>query len=84
MKQRIVILVGLVFFASAVLVQAQETKTHAFAVTPEVSYITYKESSVGVKETGVFYGLLGSYVYRGELFNGMERAMLKAEGRLSF
>ncbi len=84
MKNRFVFsLAVFVFFSNVILVHAQETKPHSFTVTPEVSYITYKEKSVNVKETGVFYGLIGSYTYRGGILDGAEPMMLKAEGRLS-
>jgi hypothetical protein len=81
-KLSIAVLAGAMVFAGAVVAQAQEVKMHTFTVEPQISYITYKEPVM--KETGVFYGLMGSYTYRGELFTGAENAMLKAEGRLSF
>jgi hypothetical protein len=33
---------------------------HTFELTPEIFYFTYKEPGV-MKETGMMYGLLGSY-----------------------
>jgi hypothetical protein len=51
-------------------------KKHTFEVAPEVSYITYTEPGV-LKESGVMYGLVGSYTYH-------NRIMLKVEGRFTY
>ena len=80
--QRVVVLMAAVFFSGPVAAHAMEPKKSTFSMGTELSYVTYKES--GVKETGPFYGLIGSYVYRGELFNeSFSSAMLKVEGRVS-
>lgn len=48
----------------------------------EMSQITYKEPGV-MEEKGMMYGIVGSYVYRGESFE-LQKVMFKAEGRFAF
>ncbi|MFA5088690.1 MAG: outer membrane beta-barrel protein [Candidatus Omnitrophota bacterium] len=73
----------IILLAAAGNVNASEAKKHTVTVGPEVSYIAYKED--GVKETGIVYGLFGSYTYRGKLFSEkLENAMLRVNGRLGF
>jgi len=51
-------------------------KKHTFEIAPEVSYVTYEEPGV-LKESGMMYGLVGSYTYH-------NRIMLKVEGRFTY
>lgn len=53
----------------------QQQKRHYFAFGPEISYIKYEEPGV-MKETGIMYGIAGSYAYR----NGI---ILKIEGKFA-
>ncbi len=80
-RVKALLIVGMVFCCGVVPASAGEMKTNTFTLAPEVSYITYKESEM--KETGVYYGVFGSYAYHGALFEGLEKAMLKAEARVS-
>jgi hypothetical protein len=52
-------------------------KKHTFELGPEISYLTYKEPGLNVKEKGMMYGLVASYTYHNKI-------MLKVEGRGSF
>jgi hypothetical protein len=79
--KKLLLLVICFTFAGVGSVSAQtETgilyKKHTFELGPEVSYFTYKEPGV-LKESGVMYGLAGSYTYHNKI-------MLKVEGRGSF
>jgi hypothetical protein len=51
-------------------------KKHTGQLGPEVSYIQYKEPGL-IKETGMMYGLAGSYAYH-------ENIMAKLEGRIAY
>ena len=42
------------------------TKKHSFEFGTEVSYVSYKEHSVGMTEKGPFFGLNGAYNFRPE------------------
>jgi len=78
---RVFAMVGLVFFVSISTVKAQETKPHTFTLTPQISYITYEEPDI-MEETGIFYGLFGSYTFRAPV-NTDGNFMFKTEARVS-
>jgi hypothetical protein len=49
---------------------------HIFEIGPELSYIKYEEPGM-MEETGMMYGIVGSYAYHNKL-------MLKGEGKFSY
>lgn len=51
-------------------------------LSPEVSYITYKEP--GIEEKGVMYGLSGAATWRKRAAESTGGTMVKADGRFSF
>ena len=63
-------------FLGAMSSFADTAQEHTWELGTEISHITYEEPGV-MEETGVMWGLLGSYTYRKDL-------MLKVEGRLSY
>lgn len=50
---------------------------HEVEVGTEISYIKYEEPDVSVKDTGMMFGIVGSYAYHDKL-------MLKLEGKWSY
>ncbi len=59
--------------------------TYGFA--PEISYIRYREPSLGVKEQGNMFGINTSYTYRpkpGSPLNSEISDVYRAEGRFSY
>lgn len=58
-----------------------------FAITPETSYIRYREPSLGVKEYGDMFGVNVSYTYRpkeGHYMYSDVSDMYRIEGRFSY
>ncbi len=51
-----------------------EEKVHSFAMGPEVSFINFKDSSQGVKEKGMLYGIYGIYTFKPQTENWVTRA----------
>lgn len=83
-------------FAGVGSIFAEPLQEHTWELGTEISHITYDEPGV-MKEKGMMYGFLGSYVYRGKpaalavfeewMFPSSTAAnkwMFKAEGRFSF
>jgi len=69
----VVLLVGLY---SAGSVSAEQLEKHTFVLGTEISYIKYVEPSI-MEETGMMYGIVGSYAYHNKL-------MAKVEGKGSW
>jgi len=66
--------------------KAPTPRKHTWELGTEISHITYREPHL-MKETGVMYGVVGSYTYRGWLPPSpeeMDKAMLKIEGKGSW
>lgn len=83
MKAVKTVLIALLFGLCAGRTYALEPKTHTFFMAPDISYIQYEET--GVKETGLMYGINGSYTYRGPLFETkLEKTVLMLEGHMSY
>jgi len=89
MKVKIGVLIGVLLLLSFALpegaVFAQEAawqtteaelKEHTWEIGTEISYITYEEPDF-MKESGMMYGVVGSYAYH-------DKFMLKAEGKGSW
>ncbi len=58
-----------------------------YAMSSEVSHISYHEPSLHVSEKGMMYGIDGSYTYRpheGNVFNSEISNMYRLEGRFSY
>lgn len=72
--KRTLALVTCFMFVGIGTIFAEPVKIHTFELSPEFSYIVYKEPEVTVKERGKMYGLVGSYTYH-------NKAMVKVEGR---
>ena len=59
----------------------------SFEIAPEISYITYREPSVHVKEYGAMAGINGIFTYRppvGSALNSKISNMYRVEGRFSY
>ncbi len=79
MKYLSVFLVAL-FFAPAAA-QALEMQMHTLSVSPQLSYINFKNDDF--KEKGFLYGAGASYTYHGQLgFEKLPKGMLKIDGRI--
>jgi hypothetical protein len=58
-----------------------------YALTPETSYIRYREPSIGVKEQGDMYGINGTFTYRpkeGDYLYSDISDVYRAEARFSY
>jgi hypothetical protein len=65
---------------------SQALKNHTFEIGPEVYYVRYHESDM-MENTGIMYGVIGSYIYRssvGRTFEPSNAWMFRADGRLAF
>jgi hypothetical protein len=64
----------------------QALKNNTFEIGPEVYYVRYNEPGM-MENTGIMYGVIGSYIYRssvGQTFEPSNAWMLRADGRLAF
>lgn len=64
----------------------QALKNSTFEIGPEVYYARYHESDM-MENTGIMYGVVGSYIYRssaGQTFEPYNAWMLRADGRIAF
>jgi hypothetical protein len=86
-KSRLVFLV-LCFVCTPVAAKSDPnaaSKMHTIEIGPEISYFTYHESDM-MKDTGMMYGVSGSYIYRGPFLlssKATDTWMLRADGRYS-
>ncbi len=78
---RKIILLAIIFAFSCIGANALEPKIHTLTFGPDVALYKFKNSDFN--EKGFFYGLTGSYTYRGQIIDErFSRAMLKVEGRV--
>ena len=59
-------------------------KEHAFELSSEISYITYEEPDVDMKETGPFMGLYAAYTYRPQEAQTMPVNVLFVDAHLKY
>jgi hypothetical protein len=65
---------------------APQAKNNTFEIGPELYYVRYHESDM-MENTGIMYGVIGSYIYRssvGQAFDPSNAWMLRADGRMAF
>jgi len=77
MKKVLVLMMCFMFVGAGSVLAEVDLKEHTTEIGTEVSYIKYEEPGL-MEESGMMYGLYGSYTYR------FSNVMLRADGKWSY
>lgn len=80
---RFAVVLFLVYVLAPCVADALEPKVHMITLSPEGGYYNFKETNI--EESGLLYGLAGSYTYRNQsILSPVPKMMLKVDGRIIF